>query len=576
MKYRLINPDFKEDYIVNLLKYKGIDNVPLYLEPTDSCLTDLSCLDNLEEGAQLLLKALESPKKILIVVDSDNDGFTSAAIMYQYIKKIKPSQVLEHILHSGKQHGLEDHIDFIEENSVEYSLVILPDSSSNDYEYHERLKAVQIPCLILDHHLADPPFSDNAVIINNQLSERYSNKELTGAGIVYQFCRYLDEILGNNYANDFLDLAAWGIIGDMGSLLEYENRYIVKEGLAHINNFFFETLIEKQSFSMGGKITPISVAFYIVPLINAMIRVGSMEEKERLFLAFIDGRVQVPSNKRGAKGTMEMVAVESARECTNARNHQNKMKETAVENLEVKIFKNGLLDNKVLFVRLDDEDVFPAELNGLVAMQLAAKYKKPTIVARINDEGFIRGSARGLNESELTSFKEYLDSTHLFEYTAGHDNAFGISIPNSHLNEFHKKANTELASIDFGESAYDVNFVRRGNSKDLDELIEDISEYEDIYGQGFNEPLIYIEDLYINKKDIQIIGKNKDTVKITKNGIAFMKFHAKDFINELEDKKNELKLNIVGRANMNEWAGTFTPQIFIDNYELREVRDTDF
>ena len=576
MKYRLINPDFKEDYVINLLKYKGIDNVPLYLEPTESCLTDLSCLDNLEEGAQLLLKALNSPKKILIVVDSDNDGFTSAAIMYQYIKKISPSQVLEHILHDGKQHGLEDHIDFIEENSSEYSLVILPDSSSNDYEYHERLKAVQVPCLILDHHLADPPFSDNAVIINNQLSEQYPNKELTGAGIVYQFCRYLDEILGNHYADDFLDLAAWGIIGDMGSLLEYENRYIVKEGLAHINNFFFETLIEKQSFSMGGKITPISVAFYIVPLINAMIRVGSMEEKERLFLAFIDGRVQVPSNKRGAKGTMEMVAIESARECTNARNHQNKMKETAVENLEVKIFKNGLLDNKVLFVRLDDEDVFPAELNGLVAMQLAAKYKKPTIVARINDEGFIRGSARGLNESELTSFKEYLDSTHLFEYTAGHDNAFGISIPNSHLNEFHKKANVELASIDFGESAYDVNFVRRGNSKDLDELIEDISEYEDIYGQGFNEPLIYIEDLYVNKKDIQIIGKNKDTVKITKNGIAFMKFHAKDFISELEDKKNELKLNIVGRANMNEWAGTFTPQIFIDNYELREVRDTDF
>mgnify|MGYP003416379716 FL=1 len=33
---------------------------------------------------------------------------------------------------------------------------------------------------------------------------------------------------------------------------------------------------------------PISVAFYIVPLVNAMIRVGTMDEKRRLFEAFIE------------------------------------------------------------------------------------------------------------------------------------------------------------------------------------------------------------------------------------------------------------------------------------------------
>ena len=67
----------------------------------------------------------------------------------------------------------------------------------------------------------------------------------------------------------------------------------------------------------------------------------------------------------------------------------------------------------------DDDDNFPSVLNGLVAMQLSAKYKKPTIVARLNDEGYVRGSARGLNASELVSFKDFLNSTGLFEYTAG-------------------------------------------------------------------------------------------------------------------------------------------------------------
>lgn len=64
------------------------------------------------------------------------------------------------------------------------------------------------------------------------------------------------------------------------------------------------------------------------------------------------------------------------------------------------------------------------------------------------------------------------------------------------------------------------------------------------------------------------MGKNADTVKIVKFGIAYMKFHAKDFIEEL-NQYNEITLDVVGRANLNEWMGNYTPQIFIDNYEVR-------
>ena len=577
MQYRLVNPEIKQNYVQELLKLKGVEDIDTYLNPSaDECLLDPALLENIEAGAELLCKSCENTKKIiLLIVDSDNDGFTSSAILYQYIKRIAPQKEITFVLHDGKQHGLEDHMDFIEDYRDSCDLVILPDSSSNDYMYHEQLREWDMKCLVLDHHLADPPFSANAVIINNQLSPNYPNKELTGAGVVYQFCRYLDRKLNLNYADDYIDLAAWGIIGDMGSLLTYENRYIVSQGLAHPTNFFFRTLIEKQSFSMNGEVTPISVAFYIVPLINAMIRVGSKDEKVRLFLAFINGEMPIPSNKRGAKGTMEKAAIESARECTNARNHQNKAKEQIVERLEAKIFKEGLLDNKVLFIRLDEDDDFPSELNGLVAMQLAAKYKKPTIVARLNNEGYIRGSARGLNESALNSFKEFLDTTDMFEYTAGHDNAFGISIPNSRLSEFHKIANEELADIDFGEGVYDVNFVRHANSKDLEDLIEDIYDYREIYGQGFPEPLIYVDNIYINKANISIIGKNKDTVKFSKNGIVYIRFRAKDLIEDIDQHAN-MNFKIVGRANMNEWNGVFTPQIFIDNYELTETKDTDF
>lgn len=569
MKYKLVNSEIKEPYVKNLLKERGVEDVDEYINPTKSYLNNPKKLNNIEKGAELYLNVIKHNGNILIVVDSDCDGFTSSAIIYQYTKKIAPGTNISYILHEGKQHGLQDHIDKILDEEEVYNLIILPDSSSNDFKYHEQLKNIHIPVLVLDHHLTDVELSDNAIIINNQLSEDYPNKELTGAGVTYQFCRYIDSILGIDYSDYFIDLAALGIIGDMGSVLEIENRYIIKKGLEKIYNFFFQTLIDKQSYSMNNEVNATTVAFYIVPLINAMIRVGTMEEKQRLFEAFIDGEKKVPSNKRGAKGTEEFLAIESARECTNAKNRQNKIKENAVDSLEIKIYKNGLNDNQILFVRLDDDDDFPSELNGLIAMQLASKFKKPTIVARLNEEGFVRGSARGLNESELSDFKAFLSNSGFFEYTLGHANAFGCSIPNKNLFDFHSYANEKLKNIDFKENVYDVNFVCSAMNKNLPDIIYDIGKNSELWGQHNLEPRIYIKDINLTKKSIEIIGKNKDTLKFEKNGITYIQFHAKQLIEDLSDL-SDIKMEIVGRANINEWMERETLQIFIEGYEVSD------
>ena len=53
------------------------------------------------------------------------------------------------------------------------------------------------------------------------------------------------------------------------------------------------------------------------------------------------------------------------------------------------------------------------------------------------------------------------------------------------------------------------------------------------FTQQNNEPLIYIKDLHFMRKDVQIMGRNQDTIKIIKNGIAYMKFFTKDMTEEL-------------------------------------------
>ena len=580
MKTRLVNENFKSNYVDQLLKSRGIESPTAYYEPGAEHLQDPRDLENVERGANLLAGVMALGERILIVVDSDNDGFTSATIMYNYLKDLAPELEIDYVLHEGKQHGLEDHIQGLLEEGRKYGLVICPDSSSNDYKFHEQLEEIGASVLVLDHHITDEKISDNAVIINNQLSPNYLNKELTGAGVVYQFCRYLDMRLGKSYADKYMDLAAWGIIGDMGSMLEMENRYIVREGLKHINNKCLLAFMEKQAYSITGvmgatqqqlidAMNPISVAFYIVPLVNAMIRVGTMAEKRRLFEAFLDGDKMIPSGKRGAKGTLDKAGAEAARECSNARNRQNKTLDEAVGAIEIKIHKYDLLENRVLFVRLDDDDTFPSELNGLVAMKLAAKFKRPTIVARLNKEGINRGSMRGMNQSALTSFKDFLEESQMFEYVSGHDNAAGVSIPDSYLRDFHKWANEALADIDFGENCHDVNFERIAADEDIRDIILDIGNHAGIWGQQNDEPLIHVSDINVTMNDVKIMGKNMDTVKIEKFGIAYMKFHAKDLIEDLR-KYSKVKLEIVGRANVNYWGGNVIPQIFIDDYEVKD------
>lgn len=560
-----------ENYIENLIKYRGGNLNAMKLCSIDDSLEPPEHFDNIEEGANLLLNTLNKENsKICIIVDCDVDGFTSSTILYKYIKFLKPNIHIDYFVHSGKQHGLEDMMDKL--IGTDYNLVCLPDAGTNEEDNHRQLRDIGIPCLVLDHH-EGLNYSDSAIVINNQMSKNYENKELTGAGVVYQFCRYLDKKLNCNKANDFVDLAALGIISDMGSILSIENYAIVKAGLeCRTKNYLFQSLIEKQAFSIGDitDISPISISFYITPLINALIRVGTMEEKQNLFEAFIDGSQIVASTKRGEKGLTEELVVQVVRNCVNARSRQNRIKDKAVENIGIRIFNQELTKNKILVIQLDDdEDDFPSELNGLIAMQLAAKYHRPTLVLRENDEGYMRGSIRGLNNSELKSLKDYLESTGLFEYCLGHANAAGASIKKSYIDKFLEKSNNDLANYNFNDESYEVNFERYPYSKDLDFLVTILYAYRNYYGQNNPEPLIAVKDIHLTKKDITLMGKDKTTLKFEKQGVAFVKFNAEEMIEQLREL-DDISIEVVGKANINYWGGKATPQIFIEDFNIKD------
>ena len=567
MIYKLNNNiKITNNFLNDFLKNRKIEDLQKFLNPSKDELYSFLLLDNIVTAAKCLMEHIKNNDNIFIQVDSDCDGYTSAAVMYLYIKRINPDIKIEWALHDGKQHGLN--LDLIPDDT---KLVIAPDSSSNDYELHKVLKEKGIDIIVLDHHISDEGYSKDAIVVNNQLSKNYPNKSLCGAGVVYKFCCCLDEVLNVNYANDFIDLVAVGMIGDMMELIDLETRFIINEGLHHIENIGLTSMIDKQSFSLGGKLTPTGIAFYIVPLINALIRVGSQEEKKVLFRSFIDPLVELPSTKRGHKpGDTETASAQAVRICTNAKNRQDRMKTKAFEMLDFKIQKLNLDEHKIIIVIVDEDEEFDNSLTGLVAMQLVSKYKKPVCVVRENPEGFLKGSARGVNNSPISDLRQFFINSNYFEYAMGHPNAHGISIPKANLEKFLQYADEKLKDVDFNENCYEVDLIIDALNPLLKEIILEFGQLGEIWGNGIEEPLIAVENINLTNSDISLIGQDKTTVKFVIDGITYIKFKDKDFIEKLLNN-SRMKINLIGKAAINEWAGECKPQILIENYEIKNT-----
>ena len=594
MKYiqkttKTIKENFLKELLIDrqLIPANDEDYQARYFSPKKDNLEDFALLDNIMAGAECLEKHIKNKSRIYLVVDSDIDGFTSSAILYNYLMENFEDINIEYHIPDGKEHGLDTIMPLLE-HEQKYDLIILPDSSSNDYECHKKLKEMGYEILILDHHEAEK-YSENAIVINNQLSKNYPNKSLSGVGVVYKFLQLLDERNGFNSADSFLDMVAVGECGDMMDLNTLENRFISDYGFSHLKNEGLRQLIKLQGYSIFGvkleeitdsfldnaSITPINAAFYIAPLVNALIRVGSSKEKELLFQSFIKGKDIVPSTKRGHKGETETIAEQSARNCYNARNRQNKEKEKALELLDIQISNDCLDDNKILILNADDIDVSNT-LTGLCAMGVAAKYKKPVLLGRVNKEGYLKGSMRGRGESELKDFRSFLLSSGYMDYVEGHNNAAGFAIKESDVSKLYDYANKELANINFNEGFYEADFIVNGNCSYLNEMIFDLWKGKNIYGQNCPEPIIITQNLTIRPDNIKIIGAYKDTVKITFNNTTFMKFKAKELIEQLQNYPGGFIATIVGRPSVNSWNGIETPQILIEDIEINKIDNNTF
>lgn len=560
--------------IYDILKSQGVENVEPFLNPTSDFVIDEMCLDNINEAVNVFSRTIKTENpKIGVLVDCDCDGYTSAALMYQYLQKIKTFRDnvnLSFYIHEGKVHGLSDKLDLIIKDDLD--LLIIPDASTGDIDECKQLQKNGTFVIILDHHNIDP-IDNPAIVVNNQLSSAFSDKAMTGVGITYKFCKLLDRYYNVSYADDFLDLVAVGMIGDRCNLFSLQSRYYVLEGIKQIQNNtnknkLISVMFEAQAYSMNNKVTVNGIGFYICPLINSLIRLGSYEEKKLLFKALCNDSTKLERKVKG-KGLIQMSIQEYVlRSCQTANRKQKKITAESAEKLISEIDKYNLNKYPILVVNAGDD----VDINsiGLVANQLVSIYNKPTLLLRRNGD-VCKGSGRGYDKCNITNFNAWCVNTKLCSFVEGHAQAFGIEIP---FENTYKLYSLLQDMPPLGNSVYNV-YGEYTNHNFSAEIVKNVAKYDYVWGCCVEEPMFVVRGIICNKYSIHLSGSRQNKIEFLYHDIKFIKMaKGTSLLNEYNDIMNlgeTIEFNIVGLFRIN---NDNTSQVIIVDWDFKKSDKT--
>lgn len=485
-KYNILNDCrqlFEDEVFDIIMQERGINNPEHFLNPTEDDLLPLDALKNIDKAYELVMNAIKGDQRIAVHFDTDTDGITSGAIMTRYLKETTENPVDTYI-NRGKQHGLanQDIGKF-----YGYDLLIVVDSLDKDETQYKDLKETGVNVIVLDHHAIDEdiPYDDYCTLVSSQ--RNYENPQLSGAGVVWKFCKYIDKQNNTDYADDLVDLAGVGLIADMMDMRVMENRYIVSEALEEIKNSAIKKIVG------GFEFNSTAVSFSIAPLINAANR---MDRNEVALNAFLED-----DNKK-LRGYIKQL-----KQCKEDQNEEvARLMPSIIEQCESQ-------SNKKMITTFIDTEY---GISGLIGNKLLEKYQKQILVLKKNEDTYA-GSMRAVG---VKDFRQMCNDSQLAEAN-GHELASGIEIPKKNFVEFTSYIEETLpdkpedTTIDV-DIMLDISDITR-------KMVDTIKKIDRISGQGFKPVKVYIEGIddyevgqMSNYKHLVLKPNNNDKLWIIK------------------------------------------------------------
>lgn len=490
---------------------RGIDDFSHFLNPNEDDLIPLDRLHNIDKAFEIIDEGLIMGYKFEVIFDTDCDGITAGSIMYKWLRNFT-NNVTTYI-NEGKEHGVKN----FNISACDADIVIIVDSI-NEPECYEKFKGKQV--IILDHHIIPDNFNANVTLVSS--ANDYPNPQLSGAGVVWKFCKYCDEMFLTDYADNLVDLATCGLIADMMDMTSEENRYICSLGFNNVQN----TGIKKINGSY--KFDSQAVSFGIAPLVNAANRLNLNTEALKLFIS--DDEKEVAKTVKNLK---------------SAKEEQN----TIVSDLMPSIREQAKsqLDNKVMFFVVDTD----AGVSGLIANKLIAEYQRPVFVLKETDKGYA-GSGRGYGVEDFRQLCEGCGFT-----VMGHPEAFGVSIDTDKFQEAFDRLNESLKDVEFTDTK--LADVELNLEQITDQLIDNFKSVNKISGEGFTPLSVVIRN--ITDYDVGYMSGGKH-LKISVDDVVIIKWNFNGNFEEFDGRP----FSIMGGLTSGYFGRTYYKQIIIDDY----------
>lgn len=518
---------YEEEVFDVILEQRGITNPEHFFNPTEDDLLPLDSLLRIEDAFRRVDKAIKEDEKISILFDTDLDGTSSGAIITRYLKNFTNN--IKTYIDEGKQHGL---IGQDIEKFHDVDLLIIVDSLDKDESQYKKLHESGTDIIILDHHAIKEiiPYDKYAILVSSQ--RNYGNPQLSGAGVTWKFCKYMDEQYLTGYADELADLAACGLVGDMMDMTVMENRYIVSKGLSKIYNPAIKKIVGGFEFNSNA------ISFSVAPIINASNRIG---KNDIAMKAFIED-----DNKILLKYMREL------KKCKELQNAEvDKILPNAIQSCEEQKDKKMI----VVFINTD------YGISGLLGNKLLEKYQRPILILKDCGDTY-KGSMRATG---VDDFRKICNESGLAK-ADGHELASGIEIKKELLNEFTLYIEETLSELK-SDSVVDVD-IQLDISDITRKMVDLIKSIDKISGANFKPIKVYINNIY----DYEI-GNMSDYKHLTikpNDYLLIIKWNYNGSFDEMEDHSlvnDELK--VVGTVDSGFLGRKFILKVVCD--EIEEV-----
>jgi len=520
-----------------------------FLNPTlRATMSDPQKLKDCTLAAEIILSAVRARNRIAIFADYDVDGGSSAALLFDFLAHFSITPTL--YVPDRIEEGYGPNPKAMRTLAAEHDLIICVDCGTLAHDALGAATAANV--VVLDHHLGGETLPTAKAVVNpNRQDETGDLAHLCAAAVVFMVLIEAARLMRStdqtppNLINS-LDLVALATVADVAPLIGV-NRAFVRQGLKVMGQR--KRLGLNALFDVARLDTTPSayhLGYVLGPRINAGGRIGKADLGARLLsctnlheaTAMADKLEELNTERRSVEASVRLAAMEQA----EARGLAYPLAWAA-------------------------QDGWHPGVVGIVASRLKEKTNRPSVV--IGFDGDIgKGSGRSVSGIDLGAAIQKLALDGYIEKGGGHKMAVGLSLTRAQLKPAMEKLGQLLVAQGAGELGpadlrVDGTLMPGGATLQLIEQLDEAGPF----GASASAPRFAFPDCTIafakpvGETHLKVTLSDGFGTKL--DAICFGAFDGP--LGVALSNAQGSKMHIVGRLEVNTWAGRSRPQLRIED-----------